>query len=131
VSAERVALIELLFLQELQASYSRRKQRRDCAIRREPAAVAEAAEMKAELERRLPAAWAAARAAIAQGPANRITGAQATPARENTPKEGWPSYPGDCRFVVAKGAGPGIWNRWARICGGQRYHHAPNWRYAS
>jgi len=44
---------------------------------------------------------------------------------------GRPSFPGDCRFVLAKGAGPGIWNRWDRICGGQRYHHTSNWRYAS
>lgn len=43
---------------------------------------------------------------------------------------GRPSYPGDCRLVLAKGAGPGIWNRWDRICGGQRFHHAANWRYA-
>ena len=64
MSAERAALVELLYLRELQASHSRRKQRRDCAIRRDPEAVAEVAEMKAELERRTPAAWAAARAAI-------------------------------------------------------------------
>lgn len=68
MNAERAALIELLYLQELQASYSRRKQRRDCAIRREPAAVAEASAMKAELDRRLPVAWAAARATIAKPP---------------------------------------------------------------
>jgi hypothetical protein len=43
---------------------------------------------------------------------------------------GTPSYPGDCRLVLAKGAGPGIWGCWARICGGQRYFHAPSWRYA-
>lgn len=43
---------------------------------------------------------------------------------------GRPSYPGDCRLVLAKGAGPGVWNRWDRVCGGQRYHHAANWRYA-
>lgn len=65
MSAERAALIELLYLRELQASYMRRKQRRNCAIRREPEAVAEVAAMKAELDKRTPAAWAAARVAIA------------------------------------------------------------------
>ncbi|MDQ0035893.1 hypothetical protein J2W30_003666 [Variovorax boronicumulans] len=69
MKAERAALIELLYLRELQAAYSRRKQRRDCAIRRDPAAVAEAASMKAELDQRTPAAWDAARAAINSGSA--------------------------------------------------------------
>jgi hypothetical protein len=64
-SAERAALIELLYLRELQASYMRRKQRRACAISREPEAVAEVAAMKADLDRRTPAAWTAARAVIA------------------------------------------------------------------
>lgn len=64
---ERV-LVELLYLRELRASYLRRKQRRDCAICREPDAVAEVAAMKAELDRRVPAAWASARAAIVAAP---------------------------------------------------------------
>lgn len=65
MSAERAILVELLYLHELQASYSRRKQRRDCAIRRDPAAVAEVNAMKAELDQRAPAAWDAARRAVA------------------------------------------------------------------
>lgn len=67
MSAERAILVELLYLRELQASYSRRKQRRDCVIRKDPAAVAEVNALKAELDQRAPAAWDAARAAVANG----------------------------------------------------------------
>lgn len=30
----------------------------------------------------------------------------------------------DCRFVLAKGAGPGIWNRWVSNSCKRRFHHA-------
>jgi len=42
---------------------------------------------------------------------------------------GTPMYPGDCRLVLAKGSGPGMWNRWGRICGGQRYICSTNRQY--
>lgn len=33
-------------------------------------------------------------------------------------------FHGDGRAVLAKGAGPGIWNEWVRHCGGDRFFTA-------
>lgn len=59
-----------------------------------------------------------------RGSASASTGAGGAPLHRAIPFElrtGWDRFK-DGRFVLAKGDGPGIYNRWVAHCGGFRMH---------